>query len=177
MADDFRDLFRNWKPGDGDEGDGGEDAEPENRQPRALREKEVRVLGLWATQDPEKPNAPIRNAFILLRDNRGRKVPIVIGPFETMAIQQALDGAASERPATHDLLRNVIDRLGGKIERIVIDDLWQGTFYAKISITLAAGDVMDIDSRPSDAIALAVRVRAPIYVAEDVLEQASRDEE
>jgi len=74
-----------------------------------------------------------------------------------------------DRPMTHDLLKNVIERLGGTVERIIVDDLWQSTFYAKI-IIVRNGVSLDIDSRPSDAIALALRTRSPIYVAEPVFE-------
>jgi bifunctional DNase/RNase len=172
MADDFRDLFQNWRPG---EGDG--KPEHENRAPRALKEKEVKVLGLWAAQDPDSPDTLPESAFVLLRDNRGRRLPIVIGPFETMAIQNVLLGTVPERPLTHDLLRNVIERLGARVDRVVIDDLWQRTYYARIAVTTSAGTSLEIDSRPSDAIALALRAQAPLYVAEDILEQASRDAE
>ena len=113
----------------------------------------------------------------MLRDNRGRKAPIFIGPFETMAIQMALENVAPERPLTHDLLKIAIERMGGKIERITIDDLWQGTFYAKITVTNKDNIDIDIDCRPSDAIAMAIRARAPIYMAEDVIETAAREED
>lgn len=198
MADDFRDLFKNWQPG----GSGGEDSlrpiqgesetprnpdpngnpyettsETENRAPRALNEKEVKVMGIWGSQDPENPNGPPKQTFVLLRDNRGRRAPIFIGTFETVAITMALEGTSSDRPQTHDLLRSAIERLGGTVERITIDDLWQGTFYARITIAQKDGSYQDIDSRPSDAIALALRARAPIYMAEDVIEVAGREED
>jgi len=194
MADDFRDLFKNWQPGGEDPsrsertGGSGERSfdptanpyettgETENRVPRALNEKEVKVMGIWGAQDPNNPDGPPRQTFVLLRDNRGRKAPIFIGPFETLAIQMALEGAAPERPMTHDLLKSAVDRLGGTVERITIDDLWQGTFYAKITIAQKGGDSQDIDARPSDAIALALRTKAPIYMAEDVIEVAGREE-
>jgi hypothetical protein len=190
MADDFRDLFKNWQPGGEDaprpdRGDlpGDPNASPyettgetENRVPRALNEKEVKVMGIWGAQDPNNPDGPPKQTFVLLRDNRGRRAPIFIGPFETLAIQMALEGATPERPMTHDLLKNAIDRLGGSVERITIDDLWQGTFYARITVAQKGGDAQDIDARPSDAIALALRMRAPIYMAEDVIETAGREE-
>ena len=197
MANDFRDLFGdNWKPGDpvggGGEGnaprpdrsgngenlppDGGT-SEIENRQPRALNEKEVKVMGIWGYQDPQNPEAAPKQTFVLLRDNRGRRVPIFIGPFETMAISMALESVSVDRPLTHDLLKNAIDRLGGTIERITIDDLWQQTFYAKVTVGQKGGDSQDIDARPSDAIALALRARAPIYMAESVIESIKDDDE
>jgi bifunctional DNase/RNase len=193
MADDFRDLFKNWQPGEdapGPSREGGQEArfdpnmnpyestsETENRTPRALNEKEVKVMGIWGAQDPENPTAPPKQTFVLLRDNRGRRAPIFIGPFETLAIQMVLEGTAPERPLTHDLLQNAIDRLGGTVERITIDDLWQGTFYARITVGQKNGPSQDIDARPSDAIALALRAKAPIYMAENVIEEAGREED
>jgi Uncharacterized conserved protein len=192
MADDFRDLFRDWQPGDdaprGEDAAEGErafdpDANPyevtsetENRTPRTLNEKEVKVMGIWGATDPNNPDGLLRQTFVLLRDNRGRRAPIFIGPFETMAIQMALEGPAPERPMTHDLLKNVIDRLGGTVERVTIDDLWQSTFYARITVQQKDGESVDIDARPSDAIALALRARAPIYMAEQVIEDAGRED-
>lgn len=191
MADDFRDLFKEWPGGNPPLGGREEYArardengnpyettsETENRSPRALNEKEVRVSGIWGAVDPSHPDAPPKQTFVLLRDNRGRKIPIFIGPFETMAIQAAIEGATPERPGTHDLLRMIIERMGGTVERVTIDDLWQGTFYAKITITLKDGSYLDIDSRPSDAIAIAQRTRAPLYMAEQVIEEAVQAED
>lgn len=186
MADDFRDLFKNWQPGEDLPGSSGEEGRPvdpdgtsetENRMPRALNEKEVKVMGIWGAQDPGNPEGPYRQTFVLLRDNRGRRAPIFIGPFETLAIQMALEGAPSERPMTHDLLKLMVDRLGGTVERITIDDLWNGTFYAKITVAQKDGEVQDVDARPSDAIALALRAKAPIYMAEDVIERAGTEED
>ena len=180
MADDFRDLFRDWRPGEGESsrpdrenpGDGPFEgtSETENRQPRALNEKEVKVMGIWGYQDPSNPEGPPKQTFVLLRDNRGRRVPIFIGPYETMSIQMVLEGINVDRPQTHDLLKSTIDKLGGTVERITIDDLWQQTFYAKITISQKSGGTQDIDARPSDAIALALRTRSPIYMAESVIE-------
>jgi len=194
MADDFRDLFKNWSPyEDGPTSRGGAEddrrpadpnsnpyetsAETENRVRRTLNEKEVKVMGIWGATDPDNPTGPPKQTFVLLRDNRGRKAPIFIGPFETLAIQMAIEGPSPERPMTHDLLRIAIERLGGKVERVTIDDLWQGTFYSKITITQGDGTTMDLDARPSDAIALALRTHVPIYMAEQVIEDANRDEE
>ena len=92
------------------------------------------------------------------------------------AISLALEGDAPDRPFTHDLIRLLLERLDATIERIVIDDLWNETFYAKIGLVKAGGETMDIDARPSDAIAMALRFRAPIYMAETVLEATIRTE-
>lgn len=188
---DFRDLFGDWKFGEdesprrgqrGENGDGEADpyqntGETENRVPRALNEKEVKVMGIWGYQDPNNADAAPKQTFVLLRDNRGRRVPIFIGPFETMSISMALEGVAVDRPLTHDLLKNAIDRMGGTVERITIDDLWQQTFYAKITVSQKNGETQDIDARPSDAIALALRTRSPIYMAESVIESIKDERE
>lgn len=109
--------------------------------------------------------------FVLLSDGE-RKVPILIGPFEAKAISMPLDGQTPDRPLTHDLMRNIIDKLGYELVRIVIDDLWSTTYYAKLY--LKKGDEeLEVDCRPSDAIALAVRFEAPILVAEGILESNS----
>lgn len=109
--------------------------------------------------------------IIVLKEVDGeRKFPIVIGSTEAMAIDRRLKGIPTPRPMTHDLLANVIEKLGGSIERIVIDNLQEHTFYAKIYIR-QNGDLIEIDSRPSDAIALGVATSVPIYVAEHVLDE------
>jgi len=148
------------------------DSEVESRAPRDLDEKEVKVMGVY--EHLEQGMEPA--AFVLLRDNRGRQVLIWIGRYEAYAISLALEGATPDRPMTHDLMKNLVDRLGGKMERIVIDDLWHETYYAKISVA-SNSHVVDIDSRPSDAIALALRAKAPIFVAESVLQQAAVSED
>lgn len=148
------------------------DDEEENRTPRDLDEKEVKVMGVY--EHLEQGMEPA--AFVLLRDSRGRQVLIWIGRYEAYAISLALEGATPDRPMTHDLMKNLVDRLGGRMERIVIDDLWHETYYAKISVG-NNGSVVDVDSRPSDAIALALRAKAPIYVAESVLQQAAVGED
>ncbi|WP_395092770.1 bifunctional nuclease family protein [Armatimonas sp.] len=152
-----------------------ETSENENRQPRALEEKRVEVLGLWEARDTTDPEGLIGEVVLLLRDTRGRRLQVHIGAFESMAIHNALQKEAPERPLTHDLLRNLIEKLGAELERVVIDDLWRGTFYAKLHLTREKAPSLEIDCRPSDAIALALRVSAPIYVAEHVLAEATQD--
>ncbi|MCX6030832.1 MAG: bifunctional nuclease family protein [Chloroflexi bacterium] len=98
-------------------------------------------------------------------------LPIWIGPFEADAIIMELQGVEVARPLTHDLLKNAMEKLGAEIERVAITKLRDDTFYAEL-IVLVNGRRMAIDSRPSDAIALAVRAHVPIYVSDDVLEQA-----
>ncbi|MCE5199189.1 MAG: bifunctional nuclease family protein [Armatimonadota bacterium] len=142
--------------------------------PESREEREVKVVGVYEHREQEKSQGTLY--FVLLRDARNRSVLIWIGKFEAMAISLALDGASADRPITHDLLNNVINKMGGNVERILIDDLWNDIYYAKVSIT-AADKTLDIDSRPSDAIALGLRAKAPIYMIESVLERAAVKEE
>jgi len=111
--------------------------------------------------------------LIVLREKGGRRLlHIVIGIFEADAIKMQVAGVKLPRPLTHDLLRNVIEGLGAHLDRIVIDKLAENTFFAKLVITQKDGEVVQIDSRPSDAIALALRADAPIFVEEEVLDMA-----
>ena len=111
---------------------------------------------------------------IVLKERNGkRSFPIVIGIVEIFAIDRRLKGIKPPRPMTHDLLDSVIENLGVKIEKIVINDLRNHTFYAKIHLS-SNGRTVKIDSRPSDAIALGVASNAPIYVAEHVFEKTSQ---
>ncbi len=110
---------------------------------------------------------------IVLREVDGaRAFPIVIGIWEAVAIDRNIKGKKTPRPMTHDLLENVIRGLDANLDRIVVTDLRDRTFYAKL-ILRRNGTLVEIDSRPSDAIALAVQMRVPIYVEESVLEEVS----
>jgi bifunctional DNase/RNase len=107
---------------------------------------------------------------IMLKEVDGdRKFPIVIGSPEAMAIERRLKGHITPRPLTHDLLANVIEELGGSLEKIEINNLEAHTFFARLHIR-QNGDVVEIDSRPSDAIALGIATDVPIFVAEHVLD-------
>ncbi len=109
---------------------------------------------------------------VMLKDKQdGRYLPIWIGHFEADAIAIPLQNVQVSRPLTHDLLRSIISALGATVVSVVINDLADETFYAKLVLD-AQGRHLEIDSRPSDAIALAVRAGVPIYVAESVLDQA-----
>ena len=116
---------------------------------------------------------PITNMpIIILRDTDGQKVlPIWVGVFEANAIALQIENIQTPRPMTHDLLRNVIQDLQATVEKIVVCDLKENTFYALIHLQTPSGPVA-IDARPSDAIALALRTRAPILVAEHVIDNA-----
>lgn len=109
-------------------------------------------------------------------DERRRTFPIVIGLPEAQAIERRLKGIPIKRPQTHDLLGNVIKAFGGTLESITINDLAEHTFFAKLNVRCADGKVLDIDSRPSDAIALGIANDVPIYVEEHVLEAAVNEE-
>jgi len=112
-----------------------------------------------------------RHVVILKEQTRDRYLPIWIGPWEASAIAMRLQGLAPERPLTHDLFATTLGVLGAKVERVTIAALAEETFHARI--VLSAGDRrLEIDSRPSDALALAVRLSVPIFAAADVLEQA-----
>lgn len=112
-----------------------------------------------------------QRVVILKEKESDRYLPIWIGPAEADAIAVRLQEVAVSRPLTHDLLRSIIDALGGSIQYIVVNDLANDTFYARI-IMEVDGRTVEIDSRPSDAIALAVRVQVPIFADEGVLDKA-----
>ena len=116
---------------------------------------------------------PISNMpIVILRDKEGSKtLPIWVGMFEANAIALQIENISTPRPMTHDLLRNVIHDLKASVQKIVVCDLQDSTFYALIYLALN-GEVVAIDARPSDAIALALRTRAPIFVEETVIDNA-----
>jgi bifunctional DNase/RNase len=116
---------------------------------------------------------PITNMpIVILRDREGQKVlPIWVGIFEANAIALQMENVATPRPMTHDLLRNVIHDLKASVQKVVVCDLQENTFYALIYLGLN-GDTLAIDARPSDAIALALRTRAPIFVEDSVIDNA-----
>jgi hypothetical protein len=109
--------------------------------------------------------------IVELREVDGERIfPIVIGMCEAMAIERRLLGQTIARPQTHELLDNIIQKMGGRIERVIINDLQDHTFYARLIIR-RGDETLDIDSRPSDAIALGSASDIPIYVEESVLEE------
>ena len=113
-----------------------------------------------------------QHRVVILKEVSGeRHLPIWIGPFEAEAIAIGLQGISSTRPLPYDLLKNIIADLGGRISRIEVTDLTADIFYAKIVLEVG-GRQVPIDSRPSDAIALGVRAKVPILVAENVMERA-----
>ena len=112
-----------------------------------------------------------QRVIILKEKDSDRYLPIWIGPAEADAIAVRLQEVSVARPLTHDLLRDVLEKLGAQVESIVVSDLANDTFFARIMVTVN-GERLEIDSRPSDAIALAVRVQVPIYAEDTVLEKA-----
>ena len=114
--------------------------------------------------------------IIVLKEKHGtRSFPIVIGVSEALAIDRRAKGLKTPRPLTHELLASVLEHLNAKLERIIINDLREHTFYAKLLIR-HNGELIEVDSRPSDAIALGIAEDVPIFVAQHVLEEVCEDE-
>lgn len=128
-------------------------------------EIEMTIKGLMI--DPVT-NMPI----VILKDKGGSRVlPIWVGIFEANAIALQIENISTPRPMTHDLMKNLLGDLNASVEKVVVNDLRENTFYAMIYIN-RSGELVAVDSRPSDAIALALRTKAPIYVEESVVESA-----
>jgi bifunctional DNase/RNase len=127
-------------------------------------EIEVKIRGLM--MDPNS-GTPI----VILKDvNSETLLPIWVGAYEANAIALEIEKIATQRPMTHDLLRNLIVEMGARVERVVVTELRDNTFFAVIEMRSSSGDFMMLDSRPSDAIALALRADCPIYVNEAVIQ-------
>ena len=126
---------------------------------------EMKVRGL--TLDP-LTNVPI----VILRELDGeRALPIWVGIFEAHAIAREIENFQTPRPMTHDLIKNLVEGINGNVSRVVVHDLKDNTFYAEIHLGLNGTEVI-VDSRPSDAIAIALRMSAPIFVEEKLLDEA-----
>lgn len=137
-----------------------------------MRRMKVDKLGIdLLTHDP----------VVILKDLEGKRhLPILIGPFEATAIALALEGTQVPRPLSHDLMKSVIEALRARVDRIIIHDIQENTFYAKVVLESNVGP-LEIDARPSDSIALALRTNSPIYVSEQIIleetvEDKSQDE-
>jgi len=124
------------------------------------------------THDPNT-NRPV---LILKHEETGRILPIWIGPYEAYAIMMAIEGVEPTRPLTHDLIKGLLDALGAAVERVVVNDLADNTFYARIVLETRDATV-EVDARPSDAIAVALRMGAPIYVARAILDAGGTESE
>lgn len=115
--------------------------------------------------------------IIILKEKDGdRHFPIFIGNYEVAILDQTVRGMEAARPLTHDLILNVVDGLGGTLTGVVVDELRRDTFHGKLLVRNGDGEVVRIDTRPSDAMVLAMKTRVPIYVEDEVLAQAGRDE-
>ncbi len=135
----------------------------------ALEEIRMKIKGLILDPDSQMP-------IVVLQDTEGENLlPIWIGVFEANAIAMSIETIETPRPMTHDLLSSMILELGGEVQRIVISDLRDSTFYALIHLE-HEGEVMELDARPSDAIALALKAGAPFFVTRQVLEKAKIDD-
>ena len=125
------------------------------------------------TIDSVRVSLMSQHRVVVLRELDGERfLPIWIGPFEADAITIELQGVEVARPLTHDLLKSMITLLGAEVQRVMINDLNNDTFYARIVLDVD-GDDIEVDSRPSDAIALAVRCSVPLLVADHVMDKAS----
>ena len=115
-----------------------------------------------------------QDQVVVLKEKDGeRQIPIVIGFMEASSIKIKVTGMDVPRPMTHDILVNIIEALGGTIERVLIDKLVRNTYFAKLEIKTKEGQLKTIDARPSDSIAMAVRFKAPIFVAEEVFDKTA----
>lgn len=126
---------------------------------------QVDILGLSIN-----PNSQRAYALLLKEVDGTRRLPIVIGEPEAQAIANELEGVRPQRPMTHDLLRNIIEVLGASVKEVVIAELREGTFYARIVFEYSD---LEVDARPSDAIALAVRCNAPLYIEESIMDEVA----
>src|SRR5262245_31498210 len=136
--------------------------------PGAAKQVEVTVEGMHL--DPTTGSPVVR---LVEKDGKlGRELPIWIGPFEAQAIALEIQGVPPPRPLTHDLMKQLVERLGAKVTRVVITDLRENTYFAALYLDGPGGKGLTVDARPSDAIALALRFRGPIMVDEELFQQA-----
>jgi uncharacterized protein len=142
---------------------------------RELNDYQIIELREVTSGEAKEPSAQL---YVESAEENGhsRSFPIVIGLPEAQSIERRLKGISIKRPQTHDLLGNVIQALGAKLESITINDLSEHTFFATLDVKTTDGQKMHIDSRPSDAIALGIAGGVPIFVAEHVLDAATKDE-
>lgn len=132
-----------------------------------MEKLQCEILGLSSS-----PSTGGAYAILLKELDGNRRLPIIIGAFEAQAIALEIEGIKPPRPLTHDLLKQITENLGATVVEVIVDELRENTFYAKVILEVA-GLSQEVDARPSDAIALAVRTGAPIYVANSVMEAAA----
>lgn len=132
-----------------------------------MRQMKVDKLGIdLLTHDP---------VVILKTPDGSHYLPILIGPFEATAIALALEGAPVPRPLSHDLMRSILETLDGKLQQVIVHDIRDATFFAKL-VVVRGGTTLEIDARPSDGIALALRADAPIYVSDKIVLEETADD-
>ncbi len=130
-----------------------------------MKEAEVKALLV----DPMN-NSPV----ILLKDrNSSKAMPIWIGEAEAMSIALELQGHTFPRPLAHDLMKHLLETLGGALEQVAITEVKEGTYYATLHIRVSNGEIKELDARPSDSVALALRTHCPIYIADEVFDQSA----
>lgn len=134
-----------------------------------MKNIELEILGLSSALSSSNNTY----ALILKEINGLRRLPVIIGAFEAQAIALELENFKRLRPLTHDLFYDVIIKLGAAVQKIVIDDIKDGIFYATIFIRQNDGKILELDARPSDAVAIAVRFRCPIFATHNVMDEAS----
>ena len=132
-----------------------------------MEKLQCEILGLSSS-----PSTGGAYAILLKELDGNRRLPIIIGAFEAQAIALEIEGIKPPRPLTHDLLKQITENLGATIIEVIVDELRENTFYAKVILEIS-GLSQEVDARPSDAIALAVRTQAPIYVANSVMDAAA----
>jgi hypothetical protein len=135
----------------------------------ARREDFILMIVGGLTLDPTT-----KMPIVVLKDPDNKlNLPIWIGPLEAASMATELEGIRPQRPMTHDLMRNVLGDLGATVEAVEVTELRENTYFARILVRTREGRYMEVDSRPSDAIAIALRTKSPIYVAKKVLEMSS----
>ena len=133
--------------------------------------QKVRISGVFMARS-EKGDVPV----VFLENPKKQVLPIYVGASEAFSIQEARDEMTYPRPLTHDLLLSVLEGFSGRIEKMVVDDLNDGVFFARLFVS-RNGDIYEFDSRPSDGLVLAAKTKAPIFVSSEVMKSASMDRE
>lgn len=133
---------------------------------------ELKVLTLIVTGMQSPSFLVLQPIEKLVCKGKSRVIPISVGPYEALALGMALENSTFSRPMTHDLMLDALTNLDSRVEHVLINDMKDGTFYARLCLA-QYGRLIDLDARPSDAIALALRQSAPVYVEESVLDRAS----
>ena len=133
---------------------------------------ETKVLTLIVTGVQSPSYLVLQPVEELVSEGKSRIVPICVGPHEALALGMVLEGSSFTRPMTHDLMLDALTNLDARIDHVLINDVKDGTFYARLCLT-QYGRLIDLDARPSDAIALALRQAAPVYIDDNVLDRAS----